>query len=385
MLKTLLYDLLSAQPDAKIKYHGGGEYIKSLFKYLITTNDGEYQVIVFYDKDSYLDDWIYFLLEQYRIESFNVSNNRELQDLLDSVSSRCDILYTGLMSTFNNITFPKNLAVVCTLHGLRSLEIGFDSYKKYYISTPKYVKELIKLFMKKQIDRDKIQRISSQLKKYDRVIASSIHTEYAIKTWLDCGCIKQLEAAYPPPLTCDGIEVEDEEKTKTIGKYALMISADRYEKNICRAIAAFDDLFSKNLLSDTKVIICGGIPKRFKKRIVNPSYFIEYGYVTSSFLQALFKNCDFFVYPSVNEGFGYPPLEAMQYGKTCIVSAVCSLTEICGNVPYYINPFDVKEIENRILQAHINKKDPERVIQQYQNINRSQISSVQRIKEYILG
>lgn len=63
-----------------------------------------------------------------------------------------------------------------------------------------------------------------------------------------------------------------------------------------------------------------------------------------------------------------PPLEAMKYGKTCIVSAVCSLPEVCGNGVYYVNPYDTGEIENRILHA-IDEKIPSEVV--YENFKKT--------------
>ena len=46
-----------------------------------------------------------------------------------------------------------------------------------------------------------------------------------------------------------------------------------------------------------------------------------------------------------------PPEEAMKYGKTCVVSGVCSLPEIYGDAVYYVNPYDIGEMKNRILWA----------------------------------
>jgi glycosyltransferase involved in cell wall biosynthesis len=56
------------------------------------------------------------------------------------------------------------------------------------------------------------------------------------------------------------------------------------------------------------------------------------------------------IYPSLNEGFGYPPLEAMHYGIPVIASPFTSIPEICGEAALYANPFSIEEIMARILQ-----------------------------------
>jgi glycosyltransferase involved in cell wall biosynthesis len=51
-----------------------------------------------------------------------------------------------------------------------------------------------------------------------------------------------------------------------------------------------------------------------------------------------------FVYPSLYEGFGLPPLEAMACGCPVIASNVASIPEVCGDASYYVNPHDVQSI-----------------------------------------
>ena len=57
MMKKVLFDLLSAQPIGTSKYHGGGEYIKRVFKCLVDEFSENLEITVFYDKDKFLDEW----------------------------------------------------------------------------------------------------------------------------------------------------------------------------------------------------------------------------------------------------------------------------------------------------------------------------------------
>jgi glycosyltransferase involved in cell wall biosynthesis len=68
------------------------------------------------------------------------------------------------------------------------------------------------------------------------------------------------------------------------------------------------------------------------------------GYVNSEELAELYREASCFVYPSLYEGFGLPPLEAMACGCPVVVSNVTSLPEVCGDAAYYVDPYDVESI-----------------------------------------
>jgi glycosyltransferase involved in cell wall biosynthesis len=71
-------------------------------------------------------------------------------------------------------------------------------------------------------------------------------------------------------------------------------------------------------------------------------------FVPDDDLAALFSACDAFVFPSLYEGFGLPPLEAMAAGAPVICSNTSSLPEVVGDAALLINPRDVGEIANAI-------------------------------------
>ena len=68
------------------------------------------------------------------------------------------------------------------------------------------------------------------------------------------------------------------------------------------------------------------------------------GYVTDGELRALYENATCLVYPSLYEGFGLPPLEAMACGCPVVVSRSGALTEVCGDSALYCNPRDPADI-----------------------------------------
>lgn len=65
-------------------------------------------------------------------------------------------------------------------------------------------------------------------------------------------------------------------------------------------------------------------------------------------LKTLYSQARCFIYPSLYEGFGLPPLEAMQEGCPCIVSETSSMPEVCGDAAIYFNPGVIESIQEKL-------------------------------------
>ena len=65
----------------------------------------------------------------------------------------------------------------------------------------------------------------------------------------------------------------------------------------------------------------------------------------------MYKNCKAFVFPSLNEGFGLPVVEALHFGKPVVLSKLTSLPEIGGEEAMYLDNFLPEEIASKIQFA----------------------------------
>jgi glycosyltransferase involved in cell wall biosynthesis len=120
--------------------------------------------------------------------------------------------------------------------------------------------------------------------------------------------------------------------------YALALSTLDPRKNIVQIIDAFADLIDLDGIEDLNLVLVGPFGSDSKKimmKIKNKSNLkdriIITGFVPDEELAAIYTEAMMFVYPSFYEGFGLPPLEAMQCGVPVICSNNSSLPEVVGD------------------------------------------------------
>jgi glycosyltransferase involved in cell wall biosynthesis len=87
------------------------------------------------------------------------------------------------------------------------------------------------------------------------------------------------------------------------------------------------------------------------------------GYVSDGEMKALLSNAKALLFPTLMEGFGIPPIEALSLGTPAIVSDIPCLKEIYKNSVYYINPYDYKVDINQLLKTEVS--DAKIVLQEH--------------------
>ena len=150
-------------------------------------------------------------------------------------------------------------------------------------------------------------------------------------------------------------------------EYILSVCTLEPRKNLQLVVRAYEHLLQNNV--DTKLpqlVLVGAIGWKTGELIdqINmlnahhPNQVIITGYIEDEELAQLYTSATMFVYPSLYEGFGLPPLEAMQCGCPVISSNVSSLPEVVGAAGITIDPMDVLALEeaiNQLLQDKQNK------------------------------
>ena len=140
-------------------------------------------------------------------------------------------------------------------------------------------------------------------------------------------------------------------KNKIIkGPYVLSMGFGNPRKNISMLIQAWGEIPQK-AKGGRKLVILGKSDKVFSKENLKqfPHDVLLFGYAREESLPILYAGADAFVYPSLYEGFGFPPLEAMASGIPVLVSRIGSLVEICKDAALYCDPSDYKDISNQIV------------------------------------
>lgn len=88
------------------------------------------------------------------------------------------------------------------------------------------------------------------------------------------------------------------------------------------------------------------------------------GFVSEQELDNLYKNASLFVFPSMYEGFGLPPLEAMKRGLVVVSSNASCLPEILGDAALYFNPINIDDMAEKIKKALTDQEMRQRLIKE---------------------
>jgi len=130
--------------------------------------------------------------------------------------------------------------------------------------------------------------------------------------------------------------------------YVLAVGTATFNKNFHAIVNSIDLLKEMNV---DLVIVGGNKPTVFKQAPLPYSRNTKYlGYVSDAELRALYEGAACYVHPSLYEGFGLPPLEAMACRCPVILSGRGSLPEVFGDAALYCNAFDSEDIANKIRQ-----------------------------------
>ena len=156
-----------------------------------------------------------------------------------------------------------------------------------------------------------------------------------------------------------GVEPREEDVARVRERYqlhdpfVLYAGTVKPHKNVERLIEAFD-LVRKHGLDDLKLVLIGDEISKYAalRRAVHSHQLHKYvrflGYLPEETLAVMYRLASVFVFPSLYEGFGLPPLEAMASGTPVVTSNVSSLPEVAGDAAVLVDPYDSASIADGI-------------------------------------
>ncbi len=250
--------------------------------------------------------------------------------ILDLFFQRPDVY----LSTTSYIvpTFKLKISAVCIIHDLVAVLPDF----KYLVSLKARILE--NLFLRLAIKRSK------------KIITISQNTKKDIYSLCNVG-LHKVSVIYPG-FHSRFCPIKDEDKTKKVlRRYGLdkgfifFVGTLEPRKNIIRLIEAYfrGRFQAKLVIVGKRGWLYQEIFKKIKElNLKNRIVFLDY--VPDEDLPYLYNAASCFVYPSLYEGFGLPPLEAMACGCPVITSNISSLPEVVGDAGILVDPYNIDDI-----------------------------------------
>lgn len=223
----------------------------------------------------------------------------------------------------------------------------------------------------------------------DKVIAVSDATRRDVQNTLGIPerRLRMIYNAPDPIFTARSRGLELDESYRIMERYqinypfVLYAGNIRPQKNIPRLIEAFavlrGELSSHPVYSDLRLIIIGDEISKYpavrhaviRSRVEHAVRFL--GFVPITTLRIFYKAAAAFAFPSLYEGFGLPPLEAMASGTPVVTSSVSSLPEVVGEAAIIVNPENVFDIARGMKEVLLDEAVRQRCIARgFEQVNR---------------
>jgi glycosyltransferase involved in cell wall biosynthesis len=130
----------------------------------------------------------------------------------------------------------------------------------------------------------------------------------------------------------------------------LCVGAIQRRKNVARLVRAFERMPDSWRLALAGAADGFGAAEELSAVELSPrkAHIDLLGYVSSTQLEALYNRASIFAFPSLDEGFGIPVLEAMAHGVPVVTSRRSALPEVAGDAALFVDPENVDEIADAL-------------------------------------
>lgn len=208
------------------------------------------------------------------------------------------------------------------------------------------------------MNKSNLQRIRGDIarcvERSDKIITISEFSKREIQTLLQVP-EEKIEIVYSAPsITTEVTTFQMLQKRLNVQQpYLLYMGTIEPRKNLVRLIQAFDWL-KKETKIPHQLVLAGGDGWKTEEihRAAEMAQFANEirftGYLSSREKNTLYQNADLMVFPSLYEGFGMPPLEAMLFGCPTVCANTASLPEIAGEAAELVDPLSVQAIADGI-------------------------------------
>lgn len=165
-------------------------------------------------------------------------------------------------------------------------------------------------------------------------------------------------------------------------EYDYCVSSLLPHKNLDTLLKAVQRMCRQGVWGERRLVISGvgGNVQQMEEKLEQygiARQVVLTGFVSDIERDYLYEHCRLFLFPSIFEGFGMPPIEAMRRGKRVVMTRCSCLEEItCGRAVYVEDPYDPAQWQEQILAAEnmpeqreaFPEYEPENIVRQYQQL-----------------
>lgn len=231
-----------------------------------------------------------------------------------------------------------------------------------YLRYPETLEGKTYRFLKEGLDRS--------IEGSERIITVSEFTKHEIMRLLSVP-EEKIEVVYNAPACSDGCDISPSREEESVFDslkqrfgvrvpYVLFVGSIEPRKNLKRLIKAFKQIKKSEKLSH-QLVLAGGKGWRNEEilreaaSLSDSGDLVFTGFVSNMEKDVLYRNAELLVFPSLYEGFGIPPLEAMHHGCPVVAADAASIPEVVGDAAYLVDPLEEESIAEGILKVLTDK------------------------------